>query len=241
MSESEFEFEPIPGLPAVLPAGETLLWQGSPGWAVTARRVFRVRGLGYYFVAIVAWRAVAGWFAGQPAGQITVSMLWLAALGLAIIGFLFLVAYMIAQGTIYTVTTRRVVMRYGIVFPMSLNIPYNIVESAGLREYLDGTGDIPLRLRGNGRIAYPHLWPHARPWAINRPEPMLRGIAAARVAACVLGDALHAYNGLATAADAEALGGTAARAAGTAASQGAGVAAPQASGRAVTPPTTIAA
>jgi hypothetical protein len=195
MSESEFEFEPIPGLPAELPAGETLLWQGSPGWAVTARRVFRVWGFGYYFAALLLWRAVTGWYAGQPAAQIEISMAWLAALGVAIIGFLLLVAYMVAQGTIYTVTTRRVVMRYGIVFPMSLNIPYNIVESAGLREYLDGTGDIPLRLKGNGRIAYPHLWPHARPWAINQPEPMLRGVAGAQAAARVLGNALYEYNG----------------------------------------------
>ena len=188
---SEFEFEPVPGLPAELPAGETLLWQGSPGWGVTARRVFHVRGVGYYFLALLVWRAVSGGFAEQPAAQIGVSMLWLAGLGLAIIGFLVLVAYMVARGTIYTVTTRRVVMRFGVVFPLSLNIPYRIIESAGLAEYLDGTGDIPLRLRGNGRIAYPHLWPHARPWAINRPEPMLRGIAEARAAARILANALQ--------------------------------------------------
>jgi hypothetical protein len=188
---SEFEFEPIPGLPAELPVGETLLWQGSPGWAVTARRVFHVRGVGYYFLALLVWRAVSGWYAGQPAAQIGVSMLWLAGLGLAIVGFLILVAYMIARGTIYTVTTRRVVMRFGVVFPLSLNIPYRIIESAGFAEYLDGTGDIPLRLRGDGRIAYPHLWPHARPWAINRPEPMLRGIAEARAAARILANALR--------------------------------------------------
>jgi hypothetical protein len=30
--QDDFAGEPIPGLPADLPEGEKLLWQGSPGW-----------------------------------------------------------------------------------------------------------------------------------------------------------------------------------------------------------------
>ena len=32
MSDHDFDFEPIRGLPALLPAGEKQLWQGSPHW-----------------------------------------------------------------------------------------------------------------------------------------------------------------------------------------------------------------
>jgi hypothetical protein len=191
MSDSEFEFEPIRGLPAALPAGERLLWQGAPGWTATAHRVFHIRGVGYYFGAILLWRAASGVYAGQPPHQIAVSMSWLTLLALATLGFLALVSHMIARGTVYTLTSRRIVMRFGMVFPMSVNIPFGIIESAALRTYPDGTGDIPLQLRGDGRIAYPHLWPHARPWAINRPQPMLRGIDGAPAAALLIANALR--------------------------------------------------
>jgi hypothetical protein len=38
-------------------------------------------------------------------------------------------------------------------------------------------GDIAIELDGPDRIAYLHLWPHARPWELNRPQPMLRALA----------------------------------------------------------------
>jgi hypothetical protein len=81
-------------------------------------------------------------------------------------------------------------MRFGMVVPISINIPFAAIQSAALKTYPDGTGDIPVRLDGNGRIAYPHLWPHAKPWSVRNPEPMLRGIPQARSAAEVLATAL---------------------------------------------------
>ena len=36
MSDQDFNFEPARGLPAKLPAGETILWQGSPNSAALA-------------------------------------------------------------------------------------------------------------------------------------------------------------------------------------------------------------
>ncbi len=67
-------------------------------------------------------------------------------------------------------------MRIGIVLTLTLNLPFRVIESAGLRTYADGTGDIPLSLAGKEKIAIIHLWPHARPWRFARPEPMLRAI-----------------------------------------------------------------
>ena len=81
-------------------------------------------------------------------------------------------------------------MRFGIVVPVTINIPFAIVRSAGLKTYDDGTGDIPIQIGGNGRIAYPHLWPHARPWVVRNPEPMLRGVSQAGSAAGILAVAL---------------------------------------------------
>lgn len=153
-------------------------------------RVLHIRAVAIYFGAVLVLRLAAGWYLKQPWENVATSILWLSALGAATIAFLAWVARLIARGTVYTVTTRRVVMRFGVVVPMSINIPFTIVQAAGLRTYADGTGDIPLRLGGDGRIAYPHLWPHARPWSMQRPEPMLRCLPEAGFAATILADAL---------------------------------------------------
>ena len=52
----EHEFEPERGLPEQLPAGEQLLWQGSPEWKRLAQRAFHVRKLVVYFAALIALR-----------------------------------------------------------------------------------------------------------------------------------------------------------------------------------------
>jgi hypothetical protein len=39
----DFDFEPVPGLPAELPAGETMIWQGRPQWRSLAVRAFHIR------------------------------------------------------------------------------------------------------------------------------------------------------------------------------------------------------
>ena len=38
---SEYENEPIRGLPGLLPKGEYIVWQGSPDWRGLARRFFQ--------------------------------------------------------------------------------------------------------------------------------------------------------------------------------------------------------
>lgn len=188
---SEFEFEPIRGLPAPLPPGETLLWQGSPTWKSMLLRVLHLRAIGAYFAALLVLRALWGWSAGQSWNTILTSELWLAGVTLATGGFLAWVARLLARGTVYSLTTHRIVMRFGMVVPISINIPFKAIVAAQLRIFPDGTGDIPVKLDGNGRIAYPHLWPHAKPWTVKHPEPMLRGIPDARSAAEMLALALQ--------------------------------------------------
>lgn len=170
----EHEFEAERGLPEALPAGEKLLWQGSPDWRVLARRAFHLRKLALYFAVLVLLRAA---FVFDDSGSIvaalraTLGPLALAAIALGLVG---LMAWLSARSTVYTLTDRRVVMRIGIVLTLTFNIPYKRIAAAGLHLDADGRGDLPLTLLPPDRIALLHLWPHARPWRVSRPEPMLR-------------------------------------------------------------------
>ena len=51
----EHEFEPQHGLPEELPAGEAILWQGSPDWRRLARSAFHVDLVAGYFAVLLAW------------------------------------------------------------------------------------------------------------------------------------------------------------------------------------------
>lgn len=187
---NEHDSEPVPGLPEKLPPGEHILWQGAPTWRSLARRVFHVRKLAAYCVLLMSWRLVADLSDGATMADAAVSVLWLLPLLPAALGLPALLAWLYSRTTLYTITNRRVVIRYGVALPMSLNIPFKIIDSAALRQYGDGTGDIPIALSGPDRIAYLHLWPHARPWRLARTEPMLRCVPDAAQVAEILGRAL---------------------------------------------------
>jgi PH (Pleckstrin Homology) domain-containing protein len=190
----EFDYEPVRGLPAHLPPGEKVLWQGAPTWRSIARHAMHVPIIGAYLGAVLVWRIASGLVLSQSLATIGVSVAWLAVLGGATIGFLLIVARLVEHTTLYTITTHRVVMRIGVAFTISLNVPFRIIEAAAFRDHRDGTGDIPLQLNGEGRISYLHLWPHARPWKLARPEPMLRCVRYPLAASEVLAEALTAFN-----------------------------------------------
>jgi hypothetical protein len=192
----EHEFEPVRGLPERLPAGEQLLWQGSPDWKRLAQRAFHVRKLVVYFAALMALR-LAVLLGGSPStGEIVLSLVWMAVLAGTALGLLALVAWLSARATVYTVTDRRVVMRIGIVLTLTFNIPFKRITGAGLHLEADGTGDLPLALSGEDRIAWLHLWPHARPWRLAHPEPMLRSVPQAAEVARLLTEAWSRSTGL---------------------------------------------
>jgi hypothetical protein len=184
--EHEHEAEPQYGLPEKLPDNERILWQGSPDWRTLARYGFHVRKLVAYFVAMIALRMAVVLGDGAGLQLALVNALWLALLAAIAIGVMAGVAYLSARTTVYTITTRRVVMRVGIVLRIAFNLPYKRIASAGFRELAGGKGDIPLALLGNDRIAYLNLWPHARPWHFSKPEPMLRSVPHAQEVAGIL-------------------------------------------------------
>lgn len=181
------------GLPGPLPAGERLLWQGEPGWKALALRAFRIREVAAWFAFLFAWRLVEVLAAGGGLAAGLVQASW--ALVPAVIGIALLtgLAWLYARTTVYSITTRRIVLRSGIALPLTLNIPFRVIGSAALRQHKDGTGDIPVKLIPGERIGYMFLWPNARPWRLRHPEPMLRGLDRPEAAARVLAEALAAH------------------------------------------------
>jgi len=173
---TEYDCEPIPGLPGVPPAGEHILWQGSPDWRVLARTAFHTRLVAIYFAVLAAWALISAIAAGirGPADLIGIAMTALA--GVAAVALLHLLAWGSARTTIYTLTNRRVVLRIGMALPKCINLPLTLIGSVDLAARPDGTGDIPLTLTGQQRLGYAALWPHARPWKLATPQPMLRAV-----------------------------------------------------------------
>ena len=193
---AEYEFEAALGLPEPLPQDEIILWQGAPNWISMAKHVFRLQWLSLYFAVIVIWQliSVASSEGGLADGWSSVALAFgLAMIGLILVG---LMAYWSATEAIYTLTNRRIVMRVGIVLTVTFNLPYKTLGSAGLKLYKDGTGDIPMQIATEDKIAYFHLWPHARPWRLATPEPMMRCVPEAKQVAILLTEAWKASTGL---------------------------------------------
>ncbi|MEY2777257.1 MAG: putative photosynthetic complex assembly protein PuhB [Pseudomonadota bacterium] len=176
----EHELEPQYGLPELLPADEQIVWQGSPVATEVFQTVFHGRALIAYFLAMVALRMVLSAGSGEGGGATAAAAAGMAAVfGLALAGF-WLMAWLTAKTTVYTVTSKRLILRIGIVLNVTFNVPWSRIASADLRIRKHGAGDIAFRLVPEDKIAYLHLWPHARPWHFSHPEPMLRGLADVR-------------------------------------------------------------
>jgi len=189
---NEHDHEPIPGLPAPLPANEAILWQGAPGWKTLARRAMRVRLVSAWFALLIVWGLTAGLADGTPLAEVAVSAARLVGLAVVAVALLALFAWLVARTTLYTITSRRVVMRFGIALPITIQIPFAKIQAAGLCAWPDGTGDIAVALLPGERIAYLVLCPHARPWTFGRAQPSLRSIPDAAAVSRILGRALAA-------------------------------------------------
>jgi hypothetical protein len=53
-----------------------------------------------------------------------------------------------------------------------------------------------MQIATEDKIAYFHLWPHARPWRLANPEPMMRCIPDAKQVATLLTEAWMTSTGL---------------------------------------------
>ncbi|WOJ93505.1 photosynthetic complex putative assembly protein PuhB [Congregibacter variabilis] len=177
MSVGEYEEEPVRGLPGYLPADETLIWQGEPDFKVMARRVFHVRTVALYFAALIVVHLAVQASGSASLADVILGSTWMVGLGILAIGILSLLAFAYARTTVYTLTDKRLVLRFGVAMPMMVNIPLSIVTAADLRRFPDGSGDIVLSLEQKKRLSYMMLWPNVRSWRINPTQPALRSIA----------------------------------------------------------------
>jgi hypothetical protein len=187
---SEHDFEPIRGLPGMLPEGETILWQGAPGWLTLAQEAFHVRAVAGYFALMLAWRTAGAVMGGEAPLRALAAAVSVAPIALVAVGILGFLAWLNSRTTVYTITNRRVVLRFGAAIPKAINIPFGIVESAALKPLSKGRGDLALTLKAPNKIAFLHLWPHTRPWRMSRPEPTLRAIPSAQTVAGILASAI---------------------------------------------------
>ncbi len=168
--------EQIRGIAIPLPPGERVRWTGAPDWRSLALHTFHARKIAIYFAVLLLWRAAGA--LSEPAADVyfLAGAVPLVVLGMVAIACSIGLGWLTERTSVYAVTDRRVVMKIGIVVPQLFNIPFRQIESAGVRAFGDGTGDIALRLAGPDRIAYFQLWPHARGWRLGKPEPALRSI-----------------------------------------------------------------
>ncbi len=177
---SEYDHEPVRGLPEALPEGEHILWQGAPDWKRMARSALHIRLVLLYFAVIGGLAVVQG---DMPtAGAMLVS-------AVIVTGFLTLYTYGVGRTTVYTLTNKRIVLRIGVALNKCINIPLSEIETADLKMLGGDTGSIVLSLKGMPRMGYTMLWPHARSLRFVRPQPMLRAIPDARGVAKQLFDA----------------------------------------------------
>lgn len=188
--DHDFDFEPLPGIPAPLPEGERLVWRGRPdAWRFAARSM-RLPLVGGYFVALAGWQLAGLIHEGATLAVIADRLSWTGGLAAAAIAILGGLGYAMARNTFYTITSRRVIFRHGVAMPMAINVPFNQIDGAGLRTHADGTGDIPLSLSGTSRIPRLLIWPHVKPFSYSKAEPMLRAVPDATRVARLLADAL---------------------------------------------------
>jgi Bacterial PH domain len=185
----EHEFEAAHGLPEALPEGERVLWQGAPVVGELARRAFHLHKLALYFALLIGTRIAAVIADGGGVAQAMHDALLLGLLAAAGLAIVYALAWLSACTTVYTITNRRVVMRIGIVLSVTFNLPLSRIATAGLHRYPAGTGDIPMQLENDERIAWLQIWPHVRPWRVKRTEPMLRCIADVSAVSKVLAQA----------------------------------------------------
>jgi hypothetical protein len=187
---SEHDFEPIRGLPGDLPEGEHILWQGAPRWTKLAQEAFHVRAVAAYFAAMFAFRAVTAVSAGQSIATVGRSILLISPIAILTLAVLAGLAWLYSRTTVYTLTNKRAVIRFGVALPKAFNIPYAIIDSAAVKTLGGGAGDLALTLKAPNKIAFAHLWPNARPWRLASPQPTFRGIAEVDAVATTLASAM---------------------------------------------------
>ena len=191
MSQDDFAFEPIRGLPERPPEGEVILWQGQPNWwrlTVESLNIYWVLG---YFAFLFAWRfiSVSDIMPLEQAFKVSFPFLVLASIVAAL---LIIVGYIQAKTTVYTITNKRIVMRIGAALTLTLNLPFTEIENAAIASSSKNFGSIAIDTKNDAKFSFLVLWPHVRAWHFKKPQPSLRCIPNATEVAEILANAAKA-------------------------------------------------
>ncbi len=181
----------IRGVPHALPAGEQLLWEGSPAAGPVAKQVFHRALVIGYFAVMTLWWAIST-YGSVPRNDFLAMLgvrLLLAAIVVGVVEYL---ARAVSRTTVYALTSKRLVLKIGVVLPMTINLPLRLLQDAGVARFRDGTGQIALTLVPGDRLAYIALWPHCKVFKLNQPSPVLRGLTEPDRVAALLRDAILA-------------------------------------------------
>jgi len=172
----EYEYEAQLVLPSALPKNEKILWQGTPHFWTLAKNLFWIRAVMVYFLVLIVMGFIEGYQEGQSNQQMLMSFALMVLMSILGTGMLAFLAFCTARTTVYTITNRRVVMRIGVVLTKTFNLPLTKIESADIVSQKNQIGNIAIQVESSTKIAFFHLWPHARPWRLQHPEPMLLGL-----------------------------------------------------------------
>jgi hypothetical protein len=183
---SRFKGRPMDGLPGRLPAGEAVLWQGAPDWRSLAVHAFRMKWIAGYFGLLVAVRFGGAVVTGHGLGFALSSAVSGLIFSAVATGMFLALAWLIARTTTYTITSKRVVITYGMALPKSLNLPFAAITGAQLGVHEDGTGDILIQVPPKPKLAFLLLWPHVQAGKHGVVSPVLRCIAKPEEVAALL-------------------------------------------------------
>ncbi|GAA0787231.1 PH domain-containing protein [Roseibium denhamense] len=172
----EHEIEPVPGLPGRLPDDEKVLWQGSPSWKLIARHVLKTRWIAAYFAIIALWSILSGVSDGETVASMAVSVAIMTVLTLAVFALVSLYAWAVQKTTVYTITNKRVVIRFGVALSMALNLPFKQIETIAYGKLDGAAGNLAFGLKPEQRVSWLMQWPHVRGWRFARAEPSLIGL-----------------------------------------------------------------
>jgi hypothetical protein len=159
-----------------------------------ARTVFHLRSVCIYFAILIAVHVSVQIARGSSLSEVLLGSTWMLGLGLTAIAILAVLAWSYARTTIYTLTNKRLVLRFGVAMPMMVNIPLSILGAADMRQHKDGSGDIILTLNQKKRLSYFMLWPNVRPMKFSPIQPAMRSLGDVGAAASALASVIAETN-----------------------------------------------
>ena len=189
------DFDQFKELPAPLPVGERVIWQGKPSFKGLALRSFHIREVAIYFGLLMAWKLWSNWSHGASLAEAATSVAWLVAPAVSAIAVLAGLAWLFRRAAClhHHHQAGAVSVRRGAADDHERAAEQDRQRRVeNLSRWL---GRYSAGALNSDRVSYVLLWPHVRPWRLRTPEPMLRALPDAALAAARLSEALTGQPG----------------------------------------------